>query len=353
MFRTTWPLRIIWLLSAPWLLAFGSIAACLPTATLHGAEPAQDYPTLGTIHRDDSRINDLVPEGAVIEKLAEGFEWTEGPAWDKRRGRLLFSDIPNNVVLSWSPNKGLKTFLKPAGYTGTTPRGGESGSNGLLFDAKGHLILCQHGDRRVARLIKGKQFKTLVENFEGKRFNSPNDAVMNRRGDLYFTDPPYGLEKQQDDPAREMDYCGVYLLNTQGKLTLLTKELSRPNGVALSPDEKTLYVAVSDPKRAIWMAYDVDEQGMIDHGRVFFDATHWVGKKPGLPDGMAVDQQGNLFATGPGGVHIFNPQGEHLGSIETGEATANCTFGGDGSVLYITADMYLCRIKLNTKGLGF
>lgn len=315
-------------------------------------EPAE-FPSFGTIHRDDPRFNDLVPKDAVLENLAEGFEWSEGPAWNRRGGYLLFSDIPNNVVEKWDPSTGISQFLKPAGYTGSVPRGGETGSNGLLFDSQGRLILCQHGDRRIARLEQDGTFTVLVDRYKGRRFNSPNDAVFKSNGDLYFTDPPYGLEKQAEDPAREMDYCGVYRLAKDGTLTLLTKKLSRPNGIGFSPDEKTLYLAVSDPDHAVWMAYDVTDAGGITNGRVFFDATSWTKDKQGLPDGMAIDHDGNLFATGPGGIHVFAPDGTHLGSIDPGERTANCTFGDDGSTLYVTADMYLGRIKTTTRGLGY
>jgi gluconolactonase len=274
---------------------------------------------------------------------------------DKDGGHLLFSDIPRNRVVQWTEKSGLEVYLHPSGYTAATPRAGEPGSNGLLLDAEGRLILCQHGDRRVARLEKDrKELHTLADRFEGKRLNSPNDAVFHSSGDLFFTDPPYGLEKGVDDPARELDFQGVYRLTPAGDLILLTKEISSPNGIAFSPDEKTLYVACSDPEKAVWYAYDVKEDRSITSGRIFFDATPAVkaGKK-GLPDGLKVDRDGNLFATGPGGVLIFAPDGTHLGTINTGEATANCGWGEDGSVLYITADMYLLRVRTGTKGQGY
>lgn len=310
------------------------------------------YPAMGTIERLDPRFDKLVPPGAVLEKLAEGFKWSEGPVWIRDGGYLLFSDIPRNSVMKWKEGRGIRLFLKPAGYTGKVPRGGESGSNGLLLDARGRLLLCQHGDRRMARLEKDGRFTTLVDRYRGKRFNSPNDAVLKSNGDLYFTDPPYGLAK---GAARELDFCGVYRLSTDGRLTLLTKEMTRPNGIAFSPDEKILYVAQSDPQRAVWMAFDVKDDGTIAGGRVFYDATRFVGKEnlKGLPDGMKVDKAGNLFATGPGGVNVFSPDGTLLGRINTGQPTANCCFGEDGSVLYLTANMFLCRIKTSTKGLGF
>jgi gluconolactonase len=319
-----------------------------------GDEPKKDkYPTMGTIERLDPRFDKLIPKDAKLEKLAGGFEWAEGPVWvAKDGGYLLFSDIPNNRVVKWQEGKGASTFLKPSGYTGKEKfTGREPGSNGLGLDKDGRLILCQHGDRRVARLEGGK-FVTLVGKYKGKRLNSPNDLVYKSNGDLYFTDPPYGLPKLTDDPGRELDFQGVYRLSPKGELTLLTREMSRPNGIAFSPDEKTLYVANSDPKKAVWMAFPVKEDGTLGKGKVFFDATKWAGKKdkPGLPDGMKVDKDGNLFATGPGGVLVFAPDGTHLGTIATGVPTANCGWGGDGSVLYVCADKSLCRIQTATRG---
>jgi len=321
-----------------------------------GAEN-QSYPTMGSIERLDPALDKIVPSDAKIEVLADGFDWSEGPVWISEGEYLLFSDIPPNAIYKWKEGEGKSLFLKPSGYTGTQPRGGEVGSNGLLLDRQGRLVLCQHGDRRMARLDSSfddpqPRFITLADRYMGKRFNSPNDAVYHSDGDLYFTDPPYGLEQNIDDPAKELDFQGVYRLSKNGKVTLLTKQLSRPNGIAFSPNEKTLYVANSDPKQAIWMAYAVKTDGTLGEGRVFFDATKWVGKRQGLPDGMKVDIQGNLFATGPGGVFIFAPDGTHLGTILTGQATSNCAFGDDGSTLYLTADFYLLRIRLNTKGHG-
>jgi len=200
---------------------------------------------------------------------------------------------------------------------------------------------------------KSGEKTTLADRYQGKRFNSPNDLVYHSNGDLYFTDPPYGLEGKNQDPKKELPFNGVYRLKPSGELTLLTDKLTFPNGLAFSPDEKILYVAVSDPDRAIWMAYNVKTDGTIDEGRVFFDATKLVKGHKGLPDGMKVDQRGNLFATGPGGVFIFSPEGKHLGTINTGEATANCNWGNDGSILYITADMYLCRVATRTRGAKF
>ena len=315
---------------------------------------AEKYPAFGKIVRKDPRLDKLVPKDAHMEQLADGFDWSEGPVWVKDGGYLLFSDIPLNSVLKWKEGEGISLFMKPSGYTGVVDYAPEPGSNGLNVNPSGEITFCEHGDRRVSVLTKNGGKRTLVDNYQGKRLNSPNDSAFKSNGDLYFTDPPYGLPKNWDDPRRELDFCGVYRLAKNGTLTLLTKDLTRPNGIAFSPDEKTLYVAQSDPADAIWMAFDVNSDGTLGAGRKFFDATAWVkeGQK-GLPDGMKVDAAGNLFATGPGGVHIFDPDGTHLGSFETGQATGNCAWGDDGSTLYINADMYLVRIKLTTQGAGW
>ncbi len=317
------------------------------------------YPTIGSVERLDPALDALVPQDAALDVLAEGFDWSEGPVWVPAGGYVLFSDIPPNAIYRWKEGEGKSLYLQPSGYTSDVARSGEVGSNGLVLDAEGRLVLAQHGDRRIARLgapldAPTPTYTSLADRYDGKRFNSPNDLVYHSSGALYFTDPPYGLEHQTDDPAKEIDYQGVYRLATDGAVTLLTDELSRPNGLAFSPDEQTLYVANSDPDRALWMAYDVEPDGSIANGRVFFDATDFVqqGKK-GLPDGLKIDAHGNLFATGPGGVLVFAPDGTHLGTFNTTEATSNCAFGDDGSTLYITADMYLLRIALSTKGDGF
>ena len=336
----------VWVLGAMVLMGSSAVEA----------QSKKVFPALknGNIVRLDPRLDKLIPKDAVVQQLAEGFEWSEGPVWIKSDGYLLFSDIPNNAIMKWKEGQGISYFLRPSGWTGEGPYGAEPGTNGLLLDAAGNLVMCEHGDRRMSRLDKSATFKTtLVNKYQGKRLNSPNDAVYKSNGDLYFTDPPYGLPKRWEDERRELDFCGVYRLAKDGRLTLLTDQMTRPNGIAFSPDEKTLYVAQSDPEKAIWMSFPVQEDGTLGKGKQFFDATAWVGKKKGLPDGLKVDQSGNLFATGPGGVHIFAADGTHLGTIETGEATANCAWGEDGTMLYITADMFLCRIQLTTKGTGF
>jgi gluconolactonase len=343
------------------ILACAWFCGFTDSAFAEDAKP-KEYPTLGKVARFDPRMDKLVPKDARVEQLAEGFDWSEGPVWIKNGGFLLFSDIPRNSVVKWSEKEGISVFLKPSGYTGNTDYGREPGCNGLALDLKGQLVCCEHGDRRLSVLTKGGGKRTLVDNYQGKRLNSPNDVVVKSNGDMYFTDPPYGLPKQQDDPSRELDFCGVYYLAKDGgpggqpysKLTLLTDKMTRPNGIALSPDEKILYVAQSDSNAPIIMAFDIKADGTVENGRTFFDATELKKKySKGGPDGLKVDREGNLFATGPGGVMVVGKDAKLLGVIETGQATANCAWGDDGSTLYICADMYLGRIRLTTKGAGW
>lgn len=354
------------------LAAIIGVAACLVMALPFGSAQDGGKTIIGKIIRLDPRFDKIIPKDAQLEKIAGGYIWTEGTVWVKDGGYLLFSDIPNNVVIKWKEGEGASKFVFPAGYTGTKPRGGkpgdEPGSNGLSIDPEGRLTLCEHGDRRVGRIdvklgpdtqpmLDAKTMKktTLAYTIDGKRLNSPNDMTWHSNGDLYFTDPPYGLEKWYDDPARELNYCGVYLLKKDGTLKLLTKEMSRPNGIVLSPDEKTLYVANSDFAAPIWKSFPVKADGTIGDGKVFFDASDFVkAKRKGLPDGMKVDVNGNVFATGPGGLHVFAPDGTLLGTLDTGVNTANCCFGGsDGSTLFVACDHDIGRIRTTTKGKGF
>lgn len=320
----------------------------------HTATQAESYETLGSIERLDPELDKIIVPDAKLEILAKGFEWSEGPVWVPQGNYLLFSDIPNNSVIKWKKGDSTSLYLKPAGFTEESSESKEPGSNGLVLDREGRLVLCQHGDRRIARMDAPlsqpeSKFVTIVDNYEGKRLNSPNDLVYLSNGDLYFTDPPYGLPGGADSPAKELGFQGVYRFDAEDStLTLLTQELSRPNGIGFSPDGKTLYVANSDPEKAIWMAYDVKDDGNIENGRIFYDATEQAKTEKGLPDGMTVHTDGYVFATGPGGVWIFKPDGTHLGTIKTGEATANCTFNDDETSLYITADMYLLRLKLKS-----
>ena len=306
------------------------------------------------IQRLDPRFDRLVPLDATLEKLADGFAWVEGPVWNRRGGYLLFSDIPNNAVFKWQEGAGVSLFLKPSGYTGTVPfPGREPGSNGLTFDAVGRLVLAEHGDRRITRLEENGRKSLLADRYRGRRLNSPNDLVFKSNGDLYFTDPPFGLPKAFKDPQKELKFQGVYRLSATGELTLLTRDINAPNGIAFSPDEKTLYVTDVNPNRPAWLAYDVRADGTIANGRLFYDATPWKSANFGGPDGLKPDRAGNLFAARPGGINVFAPDGTLLGSIETGVPTSNVAWGDDGSVLYITAGPALYRIRLSTRGVGF
>lgn len=312
----------------------------------------QDAEPKVSIVRLDPAFDQLVPKDAVLEKLAGGYAWSEGPVWDKKHGYLLFSDIPNNSIIKWEPGKGASLFMKPSGYTGSEPfTGHEPGSNGLTFDPQGRFVRTQHGNRRIVRTEPDGKETVLVDKYEGKRLNSPNDLVFKSNGDLYFTDPAYGLPKQLEDPGKELPFQGVYMLSKDGKVTLLDKDHKAPNGIAFSPDEKTLYV--SDTIGMNWSAYDVQKDGTVANKRQFFDATDLKKNGPGAPDGMKVDEHGNLFAAGPGGIVVISPEGKLLGYFSMGVSTANCGWGDDGSTLYITSNTNLYRIKLSTKGAGW
>lgn len=323
------------------------LAGCSSVPAPPAASEAQKPAPIGSIARLDPALDALVPRDAQIEKLAGGFQFIEGPLW-RPSGALWFSDVVGNAVLQWTPDGKVADILKPGGYDGNSlPAGGFVGPNGQTADKDGAVLVCQHGNRRIARIAADRTVTTLVDKFEGKRLNSPNDLVFRSDGSLYFTDPPYGLPKQDEDPAKELKFNGVYRL-ANGKLQLLVKDLTRPNGLAFSPDEKTLYVAVSDEKHKVWMRYDVAADGTVSNGKVLFDATS--SPDAGLPDGLKVDAHGNVWATGPGGVWVFAPNGKHLGTIKPPEAPANVGWGDDGKSLYITAQTGLYRIKLAVAG---
>ncbi|HAB18726.1 MAG TPA: SMP-30/gluconolactonase/LRE family protein [Verrucomicrobiota bacterium] len=343
------------LFRTPVLASLASVAALAVDSTFVTEPPPPQFPTHGSIERLAPELDALIAPGTEMERLADGFVWSEGPTWSIRENAVLFSDVPVNKIYRWSDKDGLSVYLDPSGYSGVELKFNEQGSNGLTTDKKNNLIICQHGNRQIARLLSRKgvqgKFETVVGNIGHRRFNSPNDLCYARDERLYFTDPPYGLEGLNKSPAKEIMVNGVYLRRPNGEVELLTGALSFPNGIALSPDEKTLYVNVSDPARPVLMAYDVNAKGTIANGRVFFDTQPLasLGRK-GLPDGLKVDQSGNVWATGPGGVLVITPSGKHLGTLLTGEATGNCGWGDDGSTLYITADMYLLRIKTLTHG---
>ena len=311
---------------------------------------SKSYKTIGSITRMDPELDSLIQPNATIEIIAEGYDWTEGPLWLENEKALLFSDIPPNKIFKWTEKKGAELYLTPSGYTGSVPRGGEPGSNALILNKDGQLVLCQHGDRRMALMdadlnAPAAKFITLTDNYKGKKLNSPNDAIFRSNGDLLFTDPPYGLEGNDKDPAKELAFQGVFKLSN-GELTLLTDSITRPNGLAFMKNETRLIVANSDPDKAIWYLFDVSPGGLLVNQRVFYDATPETTGKKGLPDGLKVDKKDNLFATGPGGVYIFNAAGKQIGKIEVPEACSNIAFGDDERTLFITADMWVLRVRL-------
>ncbi len=337
------------------------LCLCVPAvASLLAISPstlAADSPRMmGRVETVEQDLAKYIAADARMEVLASGFTWTEGPLWvppganidgcDSEAGCLLFSDIPRNTIFRWTPGRGIDTFLTPSGYTGKVFYGSEPGSNGLALDPKGRLAMCEHGDRRLSVLGIGGGKQTLIDRFEGKRFNSPNDLVFDRAGNVYFTDPPYGLPKRENDPNRELDFCGVYRLSAEGKLTLLTKELVRPNGIGLSPDQKTLYVAQSDAGQPIVAAFPIEDDGKLGPLKELANAKNFQKEFPGAFDGLAVHSSGTLFCSGPGGIYVITPEGNLLGRLITGGRVSNCAFDQDKKWLYITADKELCRIKM-------
>ena len=302
---------------------------------------------IGSVERLSPEINNLIEKNARIEILANGFEWSEGPVWSSQLNSILFSDVPENVIYSWNEDKGLGIFTRPIGYSGEVPNLKKAGTNGLTIDADGNLIICMHGDRKISKLEKLNTNKkaTVVNSFDGNLLNSPNDLVYDSKGNLYFTDPPYGLLEGDDDKLKEIPFNGVYKLSPNGDIEVLIKNLTRPNGISISNDEKTLYVANSDNSNAIIMEYELSEFG-VKNPQIFFDGNELARKDIGLFDGLKVHPTGNVFATGPGGVLVIKENGDHIGTIRTEVKTANCAFDENFQYLYMTSDMYLTRIKL-------
>lgn len=300
----------------------------------------------------DPEGSTLIDSNAKVENLGGGFTWTEGPLYIADGDYLLFSDIPANKVMKWKEGEGVTTFLDHSGFTSTTlPKPDkEPGSNGLLLDKKGNLVLCQHGDRRLARMnapltAPKADYTTIADKYRGKRFNSPNDAVYRDNGDLYITDPPYGLEKGNDDTAKEIKGHGVYRITPAGKVDLLTDEYDYPNGICFTPDQKFLLVGHSSDK-GIWMKYELSDKGLVKNKSVFYQLTDADKDKPGAPDGMKMNKKGYLFASGPGGIWVFNPSSKPVARIYTGQATSNCAFSADEKTLFMTCDDFLYRVKL-------
>lgn len=318
-----------------------------PNKTEEKAAAPEAPKGVGTIARLDPAFDAIVPKDAIIEKLAGGFQFTEGPVWRNQGPNLWFSDVQGNVIRQFTPSdNSVKVMIENAGGTGGQP-GGFIGPNGEINDKDGNILFCQHTARDIVRVDKDMKLTPVVEKYQGKRFNSPNDLVYKNDGSLYFTDPPYGLAKQDEDPKKELKFNGVFRL-AKGKVDLIIKDLTRPNGIAFSPDEKKLYIANSDEKHKVWMVYDVEPNGTVKNGKVFADVT--AEKEDGLPDGMKVDSQGNVYGSGPGGLWVFSPDGKHIGTIKPPETPANCNWGEDGKTLFITARTGLYKIKLAVAG---
>jgi gluconolactonase len=327
------------------------LAACSCSGPKNAASSAvkESFPTVGSILRLDPALDALVPPDAKIEKIGSGFKFTEGPL-PFSNGNIWFSDVVGNVVRQWSPDGAITEILRPGGADNPdyAPAGSFIGPNGMVFDKDGSVLLCQHGNRRIVRIDKDRHVSLLVDRWNGKRFNSPNDLVFKSDGALYITDPPYGLVKQDDDPTKEIKFNGVFRY-ADGKVTPVIRDLTRPNGIAFSPDEKYLYISNSDEKHKVWMRYEVQPDGSVANGKLIFDAT--AEPAAGNPDGMKIDARGNVYSAGPGGLWIFSPEGKHLGTIKPGETPANCNWGGpDHKTLFITAETGLYRIRLSVEG---
>jgi gluconolactonase len=319
------------------------------SATLDFYAPRRPPGAPADVTRIDPALDTIVPADARIEKLAGGFQFVEGPVWVPE-GYLLFSDPNNNTIYRWSPDDGVSVFRAKSGYSGfDIGEYGQPGSNGLTLDREGRLTLCEHGNRRVTRLEKNGQLTVLADRYEGLRLNSPNDLVYRSDGALYFTDPPFGLPKFFDDPRKELPYSGVFCL-IDGRLKRVATDLTGPNGLAFSPDERTLYVGNWDEKKKVVMQYEVSADGTLSNGRVFFNMTDAPGED--AVDGLKVDQQGNLYVSGPGGLWILSPSGKHLGTLRGPEHPHNLAWGdADGKTLYLAAQTGLYRIRLKIPGI--
>ena len=337
------------------LLVAGACALAVFSSALSAAEQSVPLTRVddARIDRWDPAMDAIVPKDWKIEKLAEGFGWAEGPIWVKSGGYLLFTDVPGNKMWKWSEKGGLEKFLDPSGAANPDKAiWREAGANGLAIYDKNSIVYADTGNRVIQRLdLKSKKKKALATNLDGKKFSSPNDVAKTKSGVLFFTDPPYGFQKGDAAAQKEISFNGVYRRGKDGKVTAIEMELKRPNGVALSPDERTLYVTQSEPTRAIVMAYQLDANANVTSHALFHDFTDLVGPgAPGLPDGLTVAADGTLFTSGPGGIIVLSKEGKRLGRISNGKATANCKFGEDGKTLFLTSHDTLARVRLNISG---
>ena len=302
---------------------------------------------IGSVQRISNEIDDFISKDSKIEIIAKGFSWSEGPVWSKKLNAVLFSDVPNNIIYKWDEINGLDVFLNEIGYSGIVINSKKDGTNGLTIDEQGNLIICMHGDRRIVKLEDWQSNKVIpiATLFNKKLFNSPNDLVYNSKNELFFTDPPYGFKNGDNDELKELQFNGVFRLSPNGDLKLLIKNLSRPNGIAISKDEKTLYVANSDSKSPIIMKYQITDYG-VENPEIFFDGSFLSKKNIGAFDGLKIHPSGTIFATGPGGVLLIKSDGNHIGTIRTEVRSANCAFDDKYEYLYMTSHQYLTRIKL-------
>lgn len=313
---------------------------------------AAPLPAIGGVRRFSPALDAIVAPDTKVEALAAGFKWAEGPVWVRRGGYLLFSDVPANTIHRWSRGRSAEPFLHPSGLAGDDPAIREGGANGLAIDASGALVMCDSGNRALARFDFAAKRKTfLVERYESKRFNSPNDLAISKSGAIYFTDPSFGLKDLNASPVKELAFNGVFRLAPDGALTLIDDTLEYPNGIALSPDETMLYVSNCTDKNPILRAYRLDTDGVPVSAVTLFDAKPLMKPdSPGWPDGMKTDASGSIFMGGPGGILVISPAGELLGVIGAGRSIANCAFGEDGRTLFLTAKDTLARIRLKSRG---